>query len=69
MPGLAVAIRRLHDTGKSGWWLLLVFIPVIGIIWLIILMATNGDYQPNEYGKDPKENSLFEDDSLDSHLM
>ena len=38
VPGLAVAIRRLHDIGKSGWYYLLVIIPIIGPIWLIILL-------------------------------
>jgi len=37
LPGISLAVRRLHDIGKSGWWLLLIFIPLIGIIWLIVL--------------------------------
>ncbi|MFJ3909142.1 uncharacterized membrane protein YhaH (DUF805 family) [Streptomyces sp. 2132.2] len=54
LPSLAVAIRRLHDTGKSGWWLLIALVPLIGGIWLIVLMATEGQAQPNEYGPNPK---------------
>lgn len=54
IPSLAVGVRRLHDTGKSGWMLLVAFIPVIGIIWLIILLATEGTPQSNQYGENPK---------------
>lgn len=54
IPGIAVVIRRLHDTGKSGWWILLSFIPLIGTIWLLILLVTAGDEGPNAYGPDPK---------------
>ena len=56
IPGLAVAVRRLHDVGKSGWWLLIAFIPLIGAIWLIVLYATEGTRGNNEYGPDPKGN-------------
>ncbi|OIQ18789.1 DUF805 domain-containing protein [Lacinutrix sp. MedPE-SW] len=55
IPSLAVAVRRLHDTGKSGWYYLISLIPLIGGIWLIILFATEGDVGPNEYGPDPKK--------------
>lgn len=59
LPGIAVAVRRLHDIGKSGWMYLLIFLPVIGWIWLIVLLATEGNAGPNEYGEDPKnENAL-----------
>jgi uncharacterized membrane protein YhaH (DUF805 family) len=47
MPGIAVAVRRVHDVGKSGWFIL---IP----IYNIILMCTEGEKGPNEYGSDPK---------------
>ena len=50
LPGLAVAIRRLHDTGKSGWWLLLVFIPIVGLIVLIVFWATDSTPGANEHG-------------------
>src|SRR5215213_4045954 len=50
VPGLAVGVRRLHDTGKSGWWLLIALIPLVGIIVLIVFFATDGVPGPNEYG-------------------
>ena len=57
IPGLAVTVRRLHDTSKSGWFLLLFFIPLIGWIWIIIVLATAGDKGSNKYGADPQESN------------
>lgn len=54
IPTLAVVVRRLHDSGKSGWMILVKFVPFIGGIWLIVLLATEGDRCENLYGKDPK---------------
>ena len=54
LPGLAVGIRRLHDTDKSGWWLLLVFIPIVGLIVLIVFWATDGTAGANDYGMSEK---------------
>lgn len=48
IPGLAVGARRLHDIGKSGWWQLIGFIPLVGWIWLIVLLA-----QPTKQGPNP----------------
>jgi len=56
IPFLAVTVRRLHDTGKSGWWYFIGFIPYIGGIWLFILTVLEGNYGPNQYGPDPKGN-------------
>jgi uncharacterized membrane protein YhaH (DUF805 family) len=53
LPSLAAEFRRLHDTGHSGWWLLIVLIPLIGTIWLIVLLASKGDAGPNKYGAPP----------------
>ena len=50
IPGLAVGILRLHDVGKSGWWLLISLIPLIGAIWIIVLLATDGTADNNIYG-------------------
>ncbi len=49
IPSLAIAVRRLHDIGKSGWWLLISLIPIIGYIWLIILFATKSKPENNKY--------------------
>jgi uncharacterized membrane protein YhaH (DUF805 family) len=49
-----VGARRLRDTGRSGWWQLLAFIPVIGAIVLIVFYATAGERTANSYGPDPK---------------
>jgi uncharacterized membrane protein YhaH (DUF805 family) len=53
VPSIAVAIRRLHDTNKSGWFLLLALIPLIGGIILIVFYATAGDSGDNQYGAAP----------------
>ncbi len=55
IPGLAVAVRRLHDVGKSGWMILIVLIPLIGAIWLLVLMVTDSNPGENQYGQNPKE--------------
>lgn len=56
VPYVAVTIRRLHDVGKSGWWQLIVLIPIIGIVLLIIWTVTDSMPGENQYGKNPKEN-------------
>ena len=53
VPSLAVGVRRLHDIGRSGWWLLIALIPLVGIIVLIVWYATEGDRAPNAYGPNP----------------
>lgn len=57
LPGVAVAVRRLHDVGKSGWFFFIVLIPLIGSIWLLILFFTEGEKGSNQYGSDPKNES------------
>ena len=54
IPGLAVAVRRLHDVGKSGWFYFIALIPLIGAIWLLVLFFTEGNQGENQYGPDPK---------------
>ncbi|GAA1216796.1 DUF805 domain-containing protein [Pseudonocardia alaniniphila] len=54
VPTLAVGVRRLHDTGRSGWWLLIAVIPLIGAIVLIVFFALEGQRSSNAYGPDPK---------------
>lgn len=53
LPGLGLAVRRLHDIGNSGWWIFIALIPLIGWIWLLIKLATNSQMTPNEYGPVP----------------
>lgn len=55
IPSIAVGVRRLHDTGKSGWWTLLVFVPILGWIPLIIFLATDSTPGVNQYGSSEKK--------------
>lgn len=55
IPSLAVTVRRLHDVGKSGWFYFIVLIPIVGGIWLLILLCTEGETGVNDYGPNPKE--------------
>ena len=55
LPSLAVAVRRLHDTNRSGWWLLIGLIPFIGGIVLLVFMVLEGTRGPNPHGPDPKQ--------------
>ncbi|MFZ7343963.1 DUF805 domain-containing protein [Avibacterium volantium] len=54
IPSLAVRVRRLHDTDRSGWWLLIGFIPVIGFIVLLVFACLDGTQGRNRFGEDPK---------------
>ncbi len=54
LPSLAVGTRRLHDTGRSGWWQLLFLIPLVGLIVLLYWFALPGGTGDNLYGDDPK---------------
>jgi uncharacterized membrane protein YhaH (DUF805 family) len=53
LPGLGVGVRRLHDTGRSGWWLLISLVPLVGFILLVVWLARPGDAGPNRFGADP----------------
>ncbi|QUJ66210.1 DUF805 domain-containing protein [Photobacterium sp. GJ3] len=55
LPSLAVGARRLHDIGRSGWWMLLVLVPILGFIVLVIFFVQDGQPGENEYGLNPKE--------------
>ena len=55
IPSLAVSVRRLHDIGRSGWWLLLSLIPLVGSIILIIWCCFDSQPGANQYGSNPKE--------------
>jgi uncharacterized membrane protein YhaH (DUF805 family) len=54
IPAIAVAIRRLHDTDRSGWWILIGLVPLVGAIVLLIFYVTDGTPGPNRFGPDPK---------------
>ena len=54
IPGLGLVVRRLHDVGKSGWFYLLILLPIVGWIWLLVLYCTEGQKEDNKWGPDPK---------------
>ncbi|WP_311568316.1 DUF805 domain-containing protein [Photobacterium arenosum] len=54
IPSLMVTVRRLHDTNRSGWWMLVAFVPVIGAIIGLSVMMEAGTSGENDYGPDPK---------------
>ncbi|MDR3345719.1 MAG: DUF805 domain-containing protein [Campylobacteraceae bacterium] len=54
LPNLGLAVRRMHDIDKSGWWVLVALIPFVGWIWLIILAATDSTRGENQFGANPK---------------
>ena len=54
IPGIAVSVRRLHDTDRTGWWILIGFVPVIGAIVLLIFMVMDSTAGENQYGPNPK---------------
>ena len=54
IPSIAVGVRRLHDTNRSGWWLLLGLVPLIGFIVLIVFFVIDSDQGDNQYGSNPK---------------
>lgn len=58
IPSLAVGIRRLHDTDRSGWWLLIVLVPLVGFLALLYFMVSDGTPGPNRFGEDPKGRGL-----------
>ncbi|RDG35052.1 DUF805 domain-containing protein [Streptomyces corynorhini] len=59
IPSLAVAVRRLHDTGRSGWWLLIALVPLVGFIVLIVFLAIEGEQGPNAHGPNPKHAQTY----------
>lgn len=55
IPSIAVSVRRLHDTGRKGWWILISLVPLIGAIVLLIFLVQNSKPGQNQYGENPKE--------------
>ncbi len=54
IPAIAVTVRRLHDTDRSGWWLLISLVPLLGQLVLLLFMLIGGKRERNQYGPDPK---------------
>ena len=54
IPSIAVSVRRLHDTGRSGWWLLIILIPLIGAIVLLVFFLQDSKPGENQFGANPK---------------
>ena len=55
IPTIAVTVRRLHDTGRSGWWFLLVLVPIVGHLVLLVFMVLDSQPGDNAYGANPKD--------------
>ncbi|MBC7952123.1 MAG: DUF805 domain-containing protein [Rhodospirillaceae bacterium] len=53
LPGIAVAVRRLHDTNRSGWWYLILLIPLVGVILFIVWASSKGTLDTNRFGDTP----------------
>ena len=60
IPSVAVGVRRLHDIGKSGWWMLVCLVPLLGFIAIVVFLSRDGDPGGNQYGPNPKEEVGFE---------
>ncbi|MDE2848839.1 MAG: DUF805 domain-containing protein [Gemmatimonadota bacterium] len=54
VPYLAVIVRRLHDTERTGWWILIAFIPFVGVLILLVFLILHGTRGDNRFGPDPK---------------
>jgi uncharacterized membrane protein YhaH (DUF805 family) len=54
LPGLAVTVRRLHDTGRTGWWWWILLVPLAGAIVMLVFLCQDSQHGPNKYGESPK---------------
>jgi uncharacterized membrane protein YhaH (DUF805 family)/uncharacterized RDD family membrane protein YckC len=59
IPNIAVSVRRLHDTDRSGWWLLIILVPLIGFIVLLVFTVKDSDPRENRFGSNPKETKVI----------
>jgi uncharacterized membrane protein YhaH (DUF805 family) len=59
LPAWGVTVRRLHDTGRSGWWILFGIVPLVGAITLLVFYCTDSQAGANKYGPNPKETAAF----------
>ena len=64
LPALAVVVRRLHDTGKSGWFYFIILIPLVGSIWILILFCTDSNPGEDTYGPSPKASTVLEEKTV-----
>tara|TARA_Y100000588_G_C13774336_1_gene719573 strand:+ start:142 stop:513 length:372 start_codon:yes stop_codon:yes gene_type:complete len=55
LPSIAVTVRRLHDTDRSGWWFFIVFVPLVGVIVLLVFMLLDSHAGENRFGSNPKD--------------
>ena len=58
LPALGVSVRRLHDTDRSGWWILIAFIPIIGALILLYFFVSDSQDETNRFGPNPKGNEV-----------
>jgi uncharacterized membrane protein YhaH (DUF805 family) len=58
LPAITVSVRRLHDTGRSGWWVTVELVPLVGLIWLLLLCAKDSEPGDNRYGMSPKQSDV-----------
>ncbi len=68
IPTFAVTVRRLHDMGKSGTWFFIYFVPLIGGIWLLVLLFSDSQPGINKWGYNPKEKVSDEIDEIGNYL-
>lgn len=69
IPALAVLVRRLHDTNRSGWWFLIALVPLVGAIVLLVFLVTDSDPNENQYGLNPKDPTALDEDDISRHLV
>ena len=68
IPTLAVTARRLHDMGKSGTWVFIYFVPLVGGIWLLVLLFSDSEPGRNKWGYNPKEEGMDEINEIGNYL-
>ncbi|MFT4072222.1 MAG: DUF805 domain-containing protein [Dysgonamonadaceae bacterium] len=68
IPMLSITVRRLHDISKSGWMVLLIFLPVVGWIWLITILSRSGTLESNCYGEIPSNDPHVYETSVDMDI-
>lgn len=69
IPSIALSVRRLHDTNKSGWFYLISFIPYIGSFVLLVFFCIEGTRGPNNYGLDPKDSITNEIEEIGQEIL